>query len=381
MGKRGQNEGSIYKRDDGRWVAVLNLGYAGGKRRRKSFYGDTRKEVQEQLTAALRAQQQGLPIANDKQTVDQFMRKWLDDVIQPPRRRVRTFRTYEQMLRLYITPHLGKIVLSKLTPLDVQGFVNHLLAQGLHPRTVQSAHAVLHTALNQAVQWEVLPRNVAALVKLPKVPKTEQKFLAPVDARTLLQFIQGDRLEALYTVALALGLRKSEALGVRWQDVDFDSQVITAQVELLYHKGAFTLEPLKTDKSRRRLALPQFAVQALLAHRDRQAQERDKLGEHWRNSLDLVFTTSLGTPLSDRNVTRSFHKMLEKAGLQRMRFYDMRHTCASLLLAQGVPLRVVMEILGHSQISLTANTYTHVIQPLVSDAASRLNDLLQPPEK
>ncbi len=379
MGKRGQNEGSIYKREDGRWVAVLNLGYAEGKRKRKYFYGDTRKEVQEQLTAALREQQQHVLIVSDKMTVEQFMRKWLDEVVQPPRRRIRTHHLYDENVRLYINPMLGKIALSKLTPLDVQGFVNALVARGYKPRTVQIAHGILRNALNQALRWGMVQRNVASLVTLPKAQKVKQKFLKPEEARILLENIKGDRLEALFTVALALGLRKSEALGIRWQDIDFESKTATIQVELVYNKKKFMLEPLKTDNGRRNLALPQFALDALLLHRDRQSQDQAALGEHWANDFGLVFTTSLGTPLGGRNVTRSFHRLLAKAGLERMRFYDMRHTCASLLLAQGVPLRVVMEVLGHSQISLTANTYTHVIQPLVTDAANRLDELFQQP--
>jgi integrase len=377
MSKRGQNEGSIYKRDDGRWVAVLSLGYVNGKRKRKSIYGDTRKEVQEQLTAALRDQQQNLPIVNEKMTVEQFMRKWLDEVVQPPRRRIRTYHLYNENTRLYINPMLGKIALARLTPLEVQGFVNALVARGYKPRTVQIAHGILRNALNQALRWGMVQRNVASLVTLPKAQRVKQKFLSPDEARILLNHIKGDRLEALFTVALALGLRKSEALGIRWQDIDFDQKTATVQVELVYNKKQFMLEPLKTENGRRRLALPQFAVDALLVLRDKQAQEQAYLGEHWHNDFGLVFTTSLGTPLSTRNVTRSFHRLLAKAGLERMRFYDMRHTCASLLLVQGVPLRVVMEILGHSQISLTANTYTHVIQPLVTDAASRLDELFK----
>ncbi|MBA2678102.1 MAG: site-specific integrase [Ktedonobacteraceae bacterium] len=378
MSKRGQNEGSIYKRDDGRWVAVLNLGYVDGKRKRKYLYGDTRKEVQEQLNAALHDQQHNMLIVNDKMTVEQYMRKWLDEVVQPPRKRIRTHHLYDENVRLYINPMLGKIAISKLTPLEVQGFVNALVARGYKPRTVQIAHGILRNALNQALRWGMVQRNVASLVTLPQAQKVEQKFLTPEEARILLDHIKGERLEALFTVALALGLRKSEALGIRWQDINFERKTATVQVELVYNKKKYTLEPLKTANGRRLLALPQFAVDALLTHRENQAQDQVYLGEHWHNDFGLVFATSLGTPLSSRNVTRSFHRLLAEAGLERMRFYDMRHTCASLLLAQGVPLRVVMEILGHSQISLTANTYTHVIQPLVTDAASRLDDLFKP---
>ncbi len=317
MSKRGQNEGSIYKRDDGRWVAVLNLGYVDGKRKRKSFYGDTRKEVQNQLTKALRDQQQNVQVMNDRMTVEQFVKKWLDEVIQPPYRRIRTHQMYETSARLYVYPFLGKIPLAKLTPLEVQQFVNTLVARGYKPRTVKIAHGVLRNALNQALRWGMVSRNVASLVALPNSQKAKQRFLTPDEARVLLEHIKGDRLEALFTVALALGLRKSEALGIRWQDINFERKTATVEVELVYYKKKYVLEPLKTDKSRRILALPQFAREALQAHRIRQAQEQANYGEHWHNDFGLVFTTSLGTPLSSRNVTRSFHRLLKEAGLER----------------------------------------------------------------
>ncbi len=186
--------------------------------------------------------------------------------------------------------------------------------------------------------------------------------------------IRGDRLEALYTVALAIGLRPGEALGLRWQDVDLVSGVLRVQVALQRIKGKLELDELKTHRSRRSLALPQFTNMALKAHRAHQEEERQNAGDRWEER-DLVFCTRLGRPLLQRNVIRSFRRTLKYAGLTHRRFYDLRHTCASLLLVQGVHPRVVMEILGHSQISLTMNTYSHVVPELQQDAAQRMDSL------
>jgi integrase len=258
----------------------------------------------------------------------------------------------------------------------VQAFINHLLADGLAPRTVQYAHAILRAALNKAVKWGLVARNVATLVDTPGLSQQEMQFLAPEEARQFLEAIRGDRLEALYTVALAIGLRPGEALGLRWQDVHLDTGILTVQVALQRVEGVAQLVELKTRRSRRSLTLPPFAVAALKAHRARQDEEREFAGSMWEDR-DLVFTTRRGRPLGPRNVIRSFRRMLKRAKLTHRRLYDLRHTCASLLLVQGVHPRVVMDILGHSQISLTMNTYSHVIPELQQEAATRIDDLLK----
>lgn len=377
MSKRGHHEGSIFKRGDDRWAATITLGYVGGKRQRKTFYGDTRKEVQEQLTAALRAQQQGLPVANDRQTVGEFLARWLDESVKG-KKQPKTYASYAQLIRLHIAPELGRIVLAKLTPQDVQGFINRKLDAGLSARTVQYLHAVLRAALNRALKWGLVARNVATLVDVPSVRRKDMRFLTPDEARRFLASIQGDRLEALYTVAMAIGLREGEALGLRWQDVDLNTGVLRVRVALQRIEGALQLKELKTAHSRRAIALPAFAISALLSHRARQDEERKRAGAMWREH-GLVYTTATGMPLDSRNVLRRFKRALVEAGLPDQRFYDLRHTCASLLLVQGVHPRVVMEILGHSQISLTMNTYSHVAPQLQNEAAQRMHDLLSSP--
>ena len=378
MAKRGQNEGSIYKRRDGRWVATISLGYKAGKRCRKSFYGKTRRTVQEQLTAALRAHQQGLPAAPERQNVANFLERWLEDSVRPSVR-PRTYASYSQLVRLHIAPVLGRHQLVKLGPQDVQHFLNDKLSDGLSPRTVRYLHAVLRCALGRAMKWGLVTRNVATLVDPPAHQRPYVKPLTPNQARAFLDAVKGDRLAALYSVALAVGLRQGEALGLRWEDIDFDAGRLTVRVALQRLDGRLQLVEPKTVRSRRTIALPQTAVSALRTHRAQQLQERLFAGSRWQGT-GLVFTTTFGTPIDARNLTRQFHRILREADLPRIRFHDLRHTCASLLLAQGVHPRVVMEILGHSQISLTMDTYSHVIPALQREAAGQMDEILSMPK-
>ncbi len=375
MGKRrGQNEGSIYKRGDGRWVGVISLGYKNSKRHRKSFYGETRREVQEKLTAALRSHQQGLPPPPERQTVGQFLEYWLAQSVKLSVRSL-TYEGYRLHVRNHIVPALGRIRLTKLTAQDVQELLNDKLREGYAPRTVQYMHAVLRRALVQAFKWGLVAQNVATLVDRPQVRRPEVKPFDPEQARALLVAVKGDRLEALYSVALAVGLRRGEALGLHWDDVDLDAGTLRVRRTLQRVDGKLRLETTKTDRSRRTIALPQTVAVALRVHRARQLRERLAAGSRWQET-GFVFTTGIGTPLEPRNVTRHFRNVLTKTGLPLKRFHDLRHTCASLLLVQGVHPRVVMEILGHSQISMTMDTYSHVMPVLQHEAASQMDALL-----
>lgn len=376
MGKRGQNEGSIYKRGDGRWTAIVSLGYQDGKRKRKSIYGKTRKEVSDKLTAALRSQQQGLPLSNDRITVGQFLNRWLTDSVKPSVR-PRTFRSYSQLVTRHIAPDLGKIKLAKLSPQDIQKLMNSKLKSGLSPRTVQYIHAVIRRALVQACKWQLVPRNVAKLVDPPRVQHFEVQPLSPEQARMLIEAAKGDRLEALYTVAVALGLRRGECLALRWEDIDLETGTLRVRHTLQrLEGGGWELAEPKSKNSRRTLGLPNFAVLALREHRKRQLEEKILAGPTWQES-GFVFTSKVGTPLDGQHLYfRHFKKLLNEAGLPDIRFHDLRHSCASLLLVQGVSPRVVMETLGHSQISLTMNTYSHVMPVLMREAADKMDALL-----
>lgn len=369
MGKRANGEGTVYLRSDRRWSASMSVG--GGKR--KHFLGKTRGEVSRKLTAALKARADGAPALDERQTVSQFLAGWL--VSKARSARPGTVRGYESKIRVHIKPALGGVPLAKLTPQRLQAFFNAKLGAGLSPRSVHHLRAILCAALADALKWGLVARNAASLVEPPRVRQEEVRPLSPLEAQALLDAVRGDRLEALYSVALALGLRQGEALGLRWEDVDLDAAVLSVRRSLQRIDGTFQFVEPKTARSRRTLALPDVAVTALRAHRTRQLEERLAAGPLWHEH-GLVFAHATGAPLLGSNVTRSFQRLLQRAGLRRMRFHDMRHACASLLIAQGIHPRVVMETLGHSQIGITMNVYSHVLPEAQREAAARMDAVL-----
>lgn len=365
---RGHGEGSIRKRQDGRWEATISL----EGRRRKSFYARTRQEVQQKLNTALKAHQDGLNVAtNDRLTVGQYLGQWLSK--SEASLRPATHRGYESKIRVHIAPELGRTPLSKLQPQTIEAFLSKKHRAGLSAQSVHHLRAILRAALGDAVRKGTLGRNVATLADEPRVPHHEIQPLSPDEARALLEAVTGNRLEALYSVAMALGLRQGEALGLHWSDVDLAARTLSVRVALQRMNGAFHFVEPKSQRSRRTIALPDAVVRALQAHKDRQEFERKDEG--WQEH-DLVFCSPNGTPLYGTNLTKTFQKLLKAAGLPRQRFHDLRHTCASLLLAQGVHPRVVMEVLGHSNISLTMNTYSHVIPDLQREAAEKMDAIL-----
>ena len=230
--------------------------------------------------------------------------------------------------------------------------------------------------MGQANRWGLVARNVAKLVDPPRQVRHEIQPLSVDEARVLLDAAQTDRLGALYSVALAMGLRQGEALGLRWRDVDLDLGMLQVTYQLQRINGEAKLVEPKTRLSRRSLALPATILLALREHRQRQLEERLLAGRRWVES-GLVFTSTIGTPLDGTNVTKSFQRLLARAGLPKRRFHDLRHSCATLLLVQNVAPRVVMEVLGHSQISLTMNTYSHVLPTLKREAADQMDALLR----
>jgi integrase len=378
--KRGQNEGSVFERKDGRWCGLISLGWDGGRRKRKYFYGATAAEVQEQLLKARSDHSKRLPVSPETQTVGQFLNRWLNDSVKPGVR-PRTYESYELTVRLHLEPELRKIRLERLTPEHVQALLNRKSREGkLSPRSVSYIRAVLRRALNKALRWGLIARNPATLVDPPRSVRREIAPLSAEQARALLETAKGDRIEAFYTVALLLGLRRGEVLGLSWRDVDFDRRTLHVRqtIQRLAHKltdgkgGLVPAEP-KTDKSRRTLSLPDGVIRALKAHRARQATERLAAGTAWRDS-DLIFTSPSGKPLDPKGVHRDFKRLLAKAELpMATRLHDLRHSAASLLLAQGVPLRTIMELLGHSSLAMTANVYAHVAPAALRDIADRMD--------
>ncbi|HEV8534838.1 MAG TPA: tyrosine-type recombinase/integrase [Candidatus Limnocylindria bacterium] len=377
----------------GRWRGLLSVGRIDGKRRRLCFDDATRADVEQRLVAARDARRRGTLICTTPPTLGQFAKGWLEEIAVRPLTRV----NYRQKFEGHLVPELGGVRIDKLSASRLDEFFRaelrargphlHQLARPVHhPLSAQSvAHlrTVLHTALAQAVRYGHLASNPVELTRPIPVAQYEATFLSPPQARAFLRAAVGDRLEALYWVTLSLGLRQGEALALRWRDVDLAGRTLSVRATLQRHpgKGLVFSDP-KTKKSRRTLPLPDVALRALRTHRARQDQERLAAGEAWRDH-DLVFATRRGRPLSATHVMRaSFRPLCERAGIRPgtrlckgLRFHDLRHSAATLLLAEGVPQRVIMEVLGHSRIT-TSERYLHVATELAIEAAAAMDRAL-----
>ena len=424
--RRGRGEGSIVQRADGRWMARVDLGWQDGKRRSKAIYGRTRRAVADALRDAVRAAQQGTLVGNERQTILEFLARWLQDVTRT-RVRPRTFVGYQAAIEHHISPYFGRVPLAKLTPQHLQAWMGRLEAKGVSVGRRRYARVVLRMALNTAIRWRLITINAAMLIDPPRTTSREIRPLNPDEARALLDACREHPLDAFVTVALGCGLRLGEALGLQWVDVDLDAGTLkvrravqrfggdaaarrplvaerkrlraalkatprtpadantraglaeelqTVRTAFAAVKTSVQITELKSAGSRRTIALPAVAITALRSHRTRQLQARLAAGGLWQDR-GFVFTSSVGTPLEPRNVTRQFKALLIVANLPDMRLHDLRHSCATLLLAQGVNPRVVMETLGHSQVSLTLNTYSHVLPAVQQDAAARMNSVLE----
>ena len=375
MSRRGHGEGSIYKRKDGRWAATVDLGWVDGKRHRKTVYGRTQDEVINKRSTVLRSIQDGISVADDRLTVSTFLKGWLADTVEPSDLADSTKASYADIVNRHLIPQLGQSRLNKLTPQRIQGLLNALRGAGYSPRTVQYAHAVLRRALGQAERWGLVTRNVAKLVEVPR-PRTDPAKVHALtldEARRLLKAAKKDRLYALYVVVLMLGLRRGEALGLRWADVDLDAGTLRVEQQVIRVPGqGLVVSPLpKTASSRRINHLPSFALGALRQHRLRQLQERLRAGQRWQEH-DLVFPSSVGTPIEPRNLTRNLHRLCKVAGLKPERFHNLRHTAASIGFAEGLDPKMIQHMLGHSAIGVTMDTYTHLVPGLQKEAAERI---------
>ena len=368
--RRGYGEGSIHQRSDGTWRATISAGYdANGKRKRKDVYGKTKREVQEELAKLQNAKAHGTLTKPSRTTVAQFLQQWLDDVARVTVRAT-TFYSYNGVVKNHISKHIGGVGLQKLSPTHVQAMYSRMERDGASPRFRQLTHAVLHRALKQALKWGLVVRNVCDAVDPPRVPKSEITPLDPTQVGELLAAAVGDRHEALYVLAIGSGLRMGELFGLQWSEVNLDAGTVSVRHTLSEVGGKLTLTEPKTAKGRRLVTLPRRVVDALIEHRRRNVAAGFA-------GVPFVFCNSTGGPLRRSHFHRNdFKPLLKRAELPDIRFHDLRHTSATLLLAQGVHPKVVQERLGHAQISLTLDTYSHVLPSMQADAANRLDSML-----
>lgn len=360
--KRGNGEGSIYEhKRNGKKVGYR--GYytvhtvKGSKRRYVT--GKTREEVRQKLAKEIAHRDGGLVFEAGGQTVGEYLERWLETSVRGSVRES-TYGSYSRQARRYLVPAIGTVKLKKLSAMHVQGVYRSMLDRGLSSRTVQYTHAVLHRALKQAVRWGLVPRNVCEDVDRPRLRREEMHPLNREEACRLLEAARGDRLEALYVLAVYTGMRPGELLGLKWVDVNLDGNDGSLRINRALSDGKLT-EP-KRKRSRRRIDLSAGSIVALKVHRKRQLEERMQKAGLWRDH-GLVFPSSVGTPLSHRNVVRAFKQLLKRAALpEKVRLYDLRHTCATLLLSSNIHPKYVQELLGHASIAQTLDTYSHVLK-------------------
>jgi len=306
----------------------------------------------------------------------EYLDLWLRDSIKDAVR-LTTYQGYERIVRLHIKPTLGRVKLENLAPTHLRSRYRERLESGMAPRMVQLIHTTLHKALKQAAADGLVPRNVAGIVTAPRSPGKEIKTLTPQQARALLQSAHTDRLEALYVLAVTTGMRQGELLGLKWVDVDMETGTLQVRRTLSTATGrGFSFNAPKTAKGRRSIKLPEIALSSLRRHREAQQQEKDTITELWEDH-GLVFTSHVGTPLARQDlITRSFRPLLQLADLPNIRFHGLRHTCATLLLGRGVHAKLVQELLGHATISVTLDTYSHVLQSMTDQTATAMEDVL-----
>ena len=369
-GKRGNGEGSIYRRTDGRWVGQYLVHTAKGPKYRY-LYGKTRQAVAEKLTKAMADRDGGMIFDTGKVTVGGYLDRWLADSVKGTVR-TSTYERHEEIVRLHIKPSLGRVGLKKLTPAHVRGLYSEKLDSGLlAPATVRKIHSTLRKALSQAVSDGIVPRN-AADVKAPRPTPEEMRPLSEDEARTFLEAVRrsGERFEALYVLAITTGLRRGELLGLRWDDLDLERGRLRVGRALVREGGRHTLGETKTRRGRRQINLTPRTVNSLKAHRKKQLEGKMRLAGLYKDH-GLIFASTVGTPVNPENlVNRSFKPLLEKAALPTIRFHDLRHTCATLLLSRGVHPKLVQELLGHATIAMTLDTYSHFL-PSMGDQTVR----------
>jgi integrase len=310
----------------------------------------------------------------DKQSIAQYLVSWLEMV--KPTVRPSTWQRYRELLLLHAVPTLGKVRLSRLNAQHIQSLYAAKLESGLSPTTVHHLSTALHGALAKAERLGLVARNVCDLVDVPRMADHEMHVLTPQQVRTLLDTVHGDRLEALYVLAITTGMRQGELLALRWRDVDLGRGSVSVRATLRRMKqGGYTFAPPKTKRSQRQITLTQRAVEVLRRHRLHQNVERLE-SPVWEDN-DLVFPNTLGRPMDGTNLLHyHFYPLLKRTGLPRIRFHDLRHTAATLLLGRGVNPKIVSEMLGHASVGITLDTYSHVLPTMQQSAAAEMDAAL-----
>jgi integrase len=369
--KRGNHEGSIYRRKDGRWCAQVSL-----QGRRLTKYAKTQSECRAWIKEMLQQIDAGLSFEGTQVTLARFLETWLSG--KELSRRPKTVQQYRQIARQHILPVLGRMRLQDIQPAHIKQLYALKQKEGRGARTIQLIHAVLHNALKQAVREGLLGRNPVSAVERPKVEQAEMKIWNEEQIQKFLITASGSPFEAVYYLALATGMREGELLGLKWPDIDWNKGVLFVQRQLQQISGqGYVFIPPKTKSGRRKIKIGSATLKQLERHQRQQAHDKTIAGERWHEH-DLVFPTTLGTPLDDKRVRNEFKSILKQAGLPAIRFHDLRHTSLNALLDMGLPVNTVQGRAGHAKASTTVNIYGHATARLQTEAAEKIEELITP---
>ncbi len=340
----------------------------------KQQYCKTEKQANTALRRMLSEKEKGTLPTGPNQTLKVYLEQWLEQKYKLGTIRVSTYSMHQMRIRKHIVPLLGHIPLQKLTPQQVQAFYTKKMDEGLSPATVRNLHAILRGALDQAVKWNLVARNVCDAVTVPASQRHETQPLTLEQAQRLLDSARGYRLETLLIVAVATGMRRGELLGLHWHDIDFAEACLYVRrsVGRIAKHGVVVSQP-KTKTSKRKIALPAFVLDALKQHREHQVVLREKAGAQWQEN-DIVFCNIHGGYLSETRLQSNFKMLLKRAELPNIRFHDLRHSAASIFAKLHVHPKVVQEILGHSDIGMTMNVYSHAFPSMQEEAMDKLDE-------
>lgn len=369
--------GQIVPRGRRRWLVRIFLGRDHQTRKRRfhsrTIHGPVRR-AQEYLTKMLRERDLGRGLEGVETTLHEFIRRWLDTAASPKLRQ-KSYESYESLLRRYIQPVLGERIMSTITPLDVQDAYQRMIDRGLSSRTVRYTHSVLRSAMRQAIRWRLLLQDPTDGAQLPRLGRREMRVLTAEQSRIFLSAALQTHYGPVFAVALTTGMRPSEYLGLKWQDVDWDRGTVSVVRTLERAAGLWRFAETKRDRSRRIIKLQDWVLETL---KDLQGRATQRIGSRGADAAELVFTTPPGHPIYSDKLAKRFKAILRQVGLPVIRLYDLRHTAATLALSAGVPPKVVAEQLGHASAAFTLDIYSHLLPHMQSEAAERVEALLYP---
>lgn len=372
--------GTLRQRPDGLWEARFTYVDELGVKRRKSIYAPTQKECRKKLTAATKAVDEGRYKPPQRMTVGEWLDEWVNTYcvgLKP-----RTISLYKETIKARIKPYIGGIDLQQLTNLNVQRFCNSLSTREkpLSPKTIKNVHGILHKALEQAVVNQIIQFNPSDRIRLPKVRKPELRPLMDDDVSKFIHAIKGDTYETIFLLGLFSGMRQSELLGLQWDDVDFDSEVITVhrQLQRAYSTGGkyIFLDSTKNGKARTVVITP-TVVKILKQHQRRQTEWQLAAGELWNNDHNLVFTDELGHHLKHNTVRNHFKAAVSGIGLEKTRFHDLRHSYAINALQNGDSPKEVQNQLGHYSSAFTMDVYVEVSETMRQESRKRMESYIK----